>query len=69
MLLVMENAQDITLNEVIKLYADVLYKVCVDIYNYMRFEQKIKEKHTKILKSVSPEGSVQFIRSVVSDSL
>ena len=69
MLLVMENAQDITLNEVIKLYADVLYKVCVDIYNYMRFEQKIKEKHTKIVKFVSPEGSVQFIRSVVSDSL
>ena len=68
MLLVMENAQDITLNEVIKLYADVLYKVCVDIYNYMRFEQNIKENHTKIVKSVSPEGSVQFSRSVMSDS-
>lgn len=47
---------DITLNEVIKLYADVLYKFCVDIYNYMRFEQKIQEKHTKLVKSVSPEG-------------
>lgn len=31
MLLVMENAQGIMLNDVIKLYADVLYKFCVFI--------------------------------------
>lgn len=39
----MENAQDITLNEVIKLYADVLYKFCVDIYNYMNLSKKYKK--------------------------
>lgn len=34
----------------------MFYMFCVDMYNYMRFEQKIQEKHTKIVKSVSPEG-------------
>ena len=52
----MENTQGIMLNKAIKLYVDILYNFCVDVYNYMRSVPKNTRKtYTKIVKSVSPE--------------
>lgn len=46
----------ITLNKAIKLYVDILYNFCVDVYNYMRSVQKnTRTTYTKLVKSVSPE--------------